>query len=131
MGFFYEETEVQVPYGCKLNLSLPGCHSVDCHVEDLPWPDDGEESVDALEDGHHHLVLVLGGRLVLGVSAGVDDSVHVQVKVVELNLMGTKDIERHGMSYCRDLELIAVLQALFRTFRKTQGKNDLSKSAPS
>ena len=32
-----------------------------CHVKQLPRPHDGEQSVDALEDGDHHLVLVLGG----------------------------------------------------------------------
>jgi hypothetical protein len=37
----------------------PGSHTVNGHVEKLPGPDDGEEPVDALKDGHHHLVLVL------------------------------------------------------------------------
>ena len=34
--------------------------SVDGHVQHLPRPDDGKQAIDALEDGHHHLVLRLG-----------------------------------------------------------------------
>jgi hypothetical protein len=37
----------------------PGSHTVNGHVEKLARPDDGEEPIDALKDGHHHLVLVL------------------------------------------------------------------------
>ncbi len=37
----------------------PGSNTVNGHVEKLPGPDDGEEPIDALKNGHHHLVLVL------------------------------------------------------------------------
>ena len=63
-------------------------YAVNGHVEQLPWPDNGKESVNALEDGDHHLVLVLGSRLVLRMCARMNDSVHVQVQIVELHLVG-------------------------------------------
>lgn len=37
-------------------------HSIDGHVQDPPGPHNVEEAVDVLEDGHHHLILVLRGR---------------------------------------------------------------------
>lgn len=60
-------------------------HAVDRHVEQLAGPHDAEQAVDALEYRHHHLVLVLRGGAVLGMGARVDDAVHVQVEVVELD----------------------------------------------
>lgn len=35
--------------------------SINGHVKHLPGTDNAEETVDALEDGNHHLILILGG----------------------------------------------------------------------
>lgn len=39
-------------------------HSVDGHVENSPGPHNVKEAVDVLENGDHHLVLILGSRSV-------------------------------------------------------------------
>ena len=56
-------------------------------VKSVVIPNDSEKTVDAFEDGNHHLILVLGRRLIFGVSARVDDPVHVEVQIVELYLV--------------------------------------------
>ena len=58
-------------------------------------PDDPKETVNALEDGDHHLVLVLGGGFILRMRARVDDPVHVEVQVVELDLVGVRPCRVH------------------------------------
>ena len=58
-------------------------------------PDDPKETVNALKDGDHHLVLVLGGGFVLRMRARVDDPVHVEVQVVELDLVGVRPCRVH------------------------------------
>lgn len=41
-------------------------HSIDGHVQDPPGPYNVEKSVDVLEDGHHHLILIFRSRPVEG-----------------------------------------------------------------
>ena len=66
--------EVRAHHPIGRQQQLPRSDAVDGHVEQLPGPHDGEESVDVLEDSHHHLVLVLGRGLILGVGARVDNT---------------------------------------------------------
>lgn len=56
-----------------------GRDAVNRHVDQFSGTHDAEEAVDALEDGHHHLVLVARCRFVLGMGARMDDSVHVEI----------------------------------------------------
>ena len=61
----------------------------------IDLPNDSKETVNALKDGDHHLVLVLGGGLVLRMRARVDDPVHVEVQVVELDLVRVRPCRIH------------------------------------
>ena len=76
----------------------PRRHAVYRHVEQLARPHDGEQAVDALEDGDHHLVLVPGRGFVLGVRARVDDAVHVEIQIVKLDSIWILLSRVHGSS---------------------------------
>ena len=58
--------------------------------QNLAWPCHVDDAVGILEDLDHHLLLVLGGGLVLGMRAGMNDAVHVQVEVVKLLAIGIR-----------------------------------------
>lgn len=108
-------------------------HSIYGHVKESPRSHDVEDPVDVLKNRHHHLILIFGcwpetqstrfnrckgasrescqlhraqagALLVLGVCAGVNDAIHVQVQVVELHLVGVGFARVDG-----DLDTIALL----------------------
>lgn len=55
----------------------------DCEEEKFAGPHNGEDAVNVVEDGTEDVVVALGRRQALGVKAGMDDAVHVEVEVVE------------------------------------------------
>lgn len=59
-------------------------NTVDCHVQHLSWPHDGEQAVNAFKNSDHHLVLIFRGRFVFWMCTRVYNTVHVEVQVVEL-----------------------------------------------
>lgn len=64
------------------------CHSINCHVQHFPGPHNSEQPVNALENSHHHLILILWWRLIFRMCARVNDTVHVKVQVVKLHPVG-------------------------------------------
>ena len=72
-------------------------NTIDGHVENFTGADDIEKAVDALEDGNHHLVFILGSWLILGMSTRMDDSVHIQVQIVKLHSVG---VRLGGVDFC-------------------------------
>lgn len=65
-------------------------HSVNSHVKDFPRSHDAEETVNALEDGNHHLVFILRCRFILRMSARMDNAIHIQVEIVEFHPIGIR-----------------------------------------
>jgi len=51
--------------------------------EDFARPHHVDNTVGVPKDLQHHLLLILGGGPVLGMRAGVDNAVHIQVQIVE------------------------------------------------
>lgn len=66
------------------------CDAIDGHVEHLSRPHNVEQAIDALENRHHHLVFIFRRWLVLGMRARMNNAIHVQVKIVELNTVGVR-----------------------------------------
>lgn len=66
------EKQKQTTYPIGIHVCHVTHHSVDGHVQDPPGPHDVEEAVDVLEDGHHHLILVLGGGPAGGATASLN-----------------------------------------------------------
>mmetsp|Transcript_3575 Transcript_3575/g.8633 ORF Transcript_3575/g.8633 Transcript_3575/m.8633 type:complete len:208 (-) Transcript_3575:157-780(-) len=58
--------------------------TIDRHVDEPLWPDDPEKPVKIKEDVLVHMLLVLWCWPVFGMAAGMDDSIHVQVQIVEI-----------------------------------------------
>mmetsp|Transcript_11730 Transcript_11730/g.27665 ORF Transcript_11730/g.27665 Transcript_11730/m.27665 type:complete len:309 (+) Transcript_11730:1568-2494(+) len=58
--------------------------TINRHVHESLRPDDPEKAIEIKEDVLVHMLLVLWCRPVFGMAAGMDDSVHVQVQIVEI-----------------------------------------------
>lgn len=54
-----------------------------CDHEQLPRADHVYNTIGIFEDLQHHLLLVLGRWTVLGMRTGMDDTVHIQIEIVE------------------------------------------------
>ena len=78
-----------------MNIEYQFAHFDSFAIGHQRLPDDPKETVNALEDSDHHLVLVLGGGFILRMRARVDDPVHVEVQVVELDLVGVRPCRVH------------------------------------
>jgi hypothetical protein len=68
-----------------LNFGKQLKRRTDCEVEKLAGPDDGEDAVDVVEYGEEDVFVALGRGQALGVKAGVDDAIHVEVEVIEFD----------------------------------------------
>ena len=55
----------------------PGCYTINGHVQKLPGTYNGEETINALKDGDHHLILILRSRLILRMGAGVNNTLNI------------------------------------------------------
>lgn len=77
--------ENQIPVSYNLNFGKQLKRRTDCEVEKLAGPDDREDAVDVVEDGEENVVVAIGRGQAVGVKAGVDDAVHVEVEVVEFD----------------------------------------------
>ena len=66
----------------------PRSYPINGHVEQLARPHDGHQTINVLKNLRHHLILVLRGRLVFRVAARMDDSIHVEVEIVKLIIVG-------------------------------------------
>ena len=88
-------------------------HSINSHVQQSPGPHNVEDAVNVLKNGLHHFILVLGSwpvrvgggtyhththtrahtsthSLILRVTARMNDTVHIKVEIVKLNVIGVR-----------------------------------------
>ena len=52
--------------------------------EQLAGPHHVDNPVSVLEDLNHHLLLIFGRRSILGMRAGMDDTIHIEIEVIKL-----------------------------------------------
>lgn len=63
----------------------PRRNSINSHVQHFAWPDNIEQSINALEYCYHHLIFILRRWLVFRMRARMDNTIHVQVQIIEFN----------------------------------------------
>ena len=100
---------VNAPVGmirfCQLHKKLPllvhfssWSYPINGHVENFTRSNNCKESVNALENSDHHFVLILGSRFVLWMGTRMDNSIHIQVQIIEFHLIGVGFCCVHGLS---------------------------------
>lgn len=87
-------------------------HSINCHVQQTPWPHNGENPVDELKDEDHHFIFILGGRS--GIKHQCNFSIIYYKSILSLNNIVQQKIY---LKNCHICQIILMLNVSAKTMK--------------